>query len=120
MIKEYTIFNGDQLAQARPANTSTATLLDPVDNNLYIVYTVIIANVTGTAANASVYHDKDGTTYDQSTALLYQVSVPANDSTVLTFEKGLTIRGSGHLGIQSGTSSALTYSLYGIQIGEQG
>lgn len=120
MRKEYNIFNGNQLAQARPADTNTATFLDPIDNNLYIVYTIIIANVTGTAANASLFHDNDGTTYDQSTALLYQVSVPGNDSTIITFEKGLTIRGSAHLGIQSGTSSALTYSLYGIRLGEQG
>jgi hypothetical protein len=120
MRKEYTIFNGEQLAQARPANTSTATLLNPIDNNLYIVYTIMIANVTGTAANASVFHDKDGTTYDQSTALLYQVSVPGNDTTILTFEKGITVRGDGHIGIQSGTSSSLTYTLYGIKLGEQG
>lgn len=120
MKRDPVVFNGNQLAQLRPANTSTTTLLDPIDNSLYIVYTIVIANVTGTAANASLFHDLDGTTFDQSTALLYQVSVPGNDSTILTFEKGLTITPSGHLGVQSGTSSSLTYTIYGLKIGEKG
>ena len=120
MKDNYNIFNGDQLAQLRPANTSAAALLTPIDKYLYIVYTVIIANVTGTAATASLFHDKDGTTYDQSTALLYQVSVAANDTTIITFEKGLTIRDTGTIGVQSGTSSAINCTLYGIRLGEQG
>lgn len=107
---------GVQLAQARPTNTSTATLYTAPSGIKIEVTRVVICNTTGSAAAASLFHDDDGTTYDQTTALRYAKSVPANDSIELEFEigSGLFVSAGGSLGIQSGTGSALTYTLYGV------
>lgn len=117
---DVSVKNNKILAQLRPANTSTATAVTPLGKGLDIVYTLIIANTTGTAANASVYYDEDGTTYDQSTALLYAVPVPANDSTVLYFKGGIPLEQGANIGIQSGTSNALTFTFFGIRLLNQG
>lgn len=105
-------FDSKQLAQARPTDTNTATLYNPTI--LTNINTIIVSNTTGTAATYSIFWDNDGSTYDQSTALFYQVSLDANATDIIEFYRPLTmIDPAGNIGIQSGTSSAITYSLYG-------
>lgn len=106
---------GSQLAQARPADTNTATAYTAVMRTE--ISRITVTNTTGTAANMSIFHDDDGTTYDQTTALRYAQSVPANTSVDITSPSegaGITVTVGGSVGIQSGTSSALTYTFYGI------
>tara|TARA_Y100001937_G_scaffold63114_1_gene86616 strand:- start:44 stop:391 length:348 start_codon:yes stop_codon:yes gene_type:complete len=103
-----------QLAQVRPSDTN-ATLAFTATIKTEIT-ALFITNTTGTAATYSVYHDDDGTTYDQSTALYYQVSLGANETKTFTgnLGEGITLSAGGKLAVQSGTSSALTYTFYGI------
>lgn len=77
---------------------------------------IAICNTTGSAANASLYHDDDGTTYDQTTALMYAQPIPANSTVWVKAEAFgfITIKRGGAIGIQSGTASALTFTAYGI------
>lgn len=110
-----TFASGSQLAQSRPSGTSavsafTATLATEITR-------IVIANTTGSAANASVFHDDDGSTFDQTTALLYAVSIPANSTTMIESGgagSGITVKPSGQIGIQTGTGNALTFTIYGI------
>lgn len=107
--------SGFQLAQSRPANTNTATAYTAVMRTE--VLGVWICNTTGTAAAASVYHDDDGTTYDESTALLFAKSVAANDYIFVPFGAagtGIAVSAGGSLGVKSGTTSALTFTFYGV------
>ncbi len=104
------------LAQSRPANTSAANLYSPAANRRAIVSTIIICNTTGSAAVASVFADVDGTTKDQTTALIYAKSVAANDRLELLFEDGLELDEDGTIGIQSGTNDALTFTLLGREL----
>jgi len=101
-----------QLAQAMPTNTSTATLYTKPQNTTVYLNQLFICNTTGTAANASIFHDDDGTTYSAVTALRYAFSVAANTTTIMDLKIYMNTA-SGTIGIQSGTGSALTYTLYG-------
>lgn len=107
---------GSQLAQSRPSGTSAVTLFSAGSTRVEVTR-VVVANVTASAATYSLYHDDDGTTYDQGTALAYEVSLPANSWLVLDFEgmgSGITIQAGGAMGIKSGTASAITYTVYGV------
>lgn len=108
-----------QLGQLRPANTSAASLFSPPDARPYVFTKLLVTNTTGTAAAASVFHDTDGTTYDESTALLFGKSVPANDYILLDIADAGDYRVAGNVGVKSGTSNALTFTLYGLVVGER-
>ena len=101
-----------QLAQARPTDTNAATLYSRPQNTTVYLDQLFICNTTGSAANASVFHDDDGTTKDATTALRYAFSVSANTTTIMDLKMYMNTA-SGTIGIQSGTGSALTYTLYG-------
>lgn len=106
-------FDNKLLAQARPGNTSTATFYNP--SVITNVYTLIVCNTSVDTATYSVFWDDDGTTYDQTTALCYQIALPSHATEIINFgEMGLTMLDTaGNIGIQSGTASAITYSLFG-------
>lgn len=104
-----------QLGQIRPANTS-ATSLYTLGAKKQIWGTLLtVCNTTASATTWSVFHDADGTTYDQTTALVYQAAIPANTTYEWIFENyiPLIITG-GSIGVQSGTASALTFTLNGL------
>lgn len=78
---------------------------------------IIVCNTTGSAASYSIYHDDDGSTFDQTTALFYAVSLAANSTDVIDFGGaggGVMVSKTGQIAVQTGTGSALTFSLYGI------
>lgn len=77
---------------------------------------VIACNTTGSAAAASLFLDIDGTTYTQVTAIWYGKSVPANDSVEIDFHDGLELKSGGNLAVQTGTGSALTFTVIGREL----
>jgi hypothetical protein len=104
------------LAQAAPANTSVADLYSPATHKRAIVTMIVVANTTGSAANASVFAHASGNTKTAATALMYAKSIAANTVDVtLSFPDGLELDGDvdGTIGIQSGTNNAITYTLLG-------
>jgi hypothetical protein len=75
---------------------------------------ITVCNTTGSTAKYSVYHDDDGSTFDQSTALYYAVSLAANTTVeLMTYGPGLYVAKSGQIAVQTDTGSALTFTLYG-------
>lgn len=107
-----------QLGQLRPSDTSAASILN---NALpWEVDLIVICNVSSDTAGASIYHDADGSTYDESTAIFFNASVPAN--TVVHYEPEepiANVDANGNLAVKSGTASALTFTVYGRLLGER-
>lgn len=116
----FTQLAGVQLAQSRPSGTSAESFISSLDKSKFIVYTIIITNTTGSAANASLFHDANGTTYDQTTALLYAKQIAANDYLVLNLRDGVFMEDGSNIGIQTGTGSALTFTAYGVELAGSG
>lgn len=108
--------SGSQLAQLRPSNTNTATLFTATLGTE--ITSLVVANTSNASATYSVYHDNDGTTYDESTALYFTVSLNAYTSAIVLPSQGagtgFTVASGGSIGVKSGTSSAITYTLYGV------
>lgn len=106
--------SGFLLGQSRPNGTSALSLYDA--SLITEVTKIIVANVTGTDTTFSLYHDDDGSTYDENSALFFSVPIEGNTTVMLTADTlngGITLSPGGSLGHQSGTANALTFSAYG-------
>lgn len=103
-----------QLAQSRPSTTAVASIYTPGDGVQAVVKTVIICNQSAGAAAFSIYHDDNGTTYDQTTQLYSDSTITAGNTRVLTDE--LFIDSSGNVAVKTDVNSALTFTLYGDEV----
>lgn len=104
-----------ELGQLRPANTTAASLYSPPSNVIGMIEVIIVTNTTSGAIAARVFIDANGTTYDESTALLFDKSIAAND--FLRIEGPFYISNSaGNLAVRTATNSALTFSAYGKEL----
>ena len=104
-----------QLGQARENSTNAVSVYSPAASTTAVVKNITITNTTGSAVDASLFVDDDGTTYDESTALLYQKSVPANDYIEYTGFVAMNNE-NGNIAYQSGTANALTITIFGAEI----
>lgn len=104
-----------QLGQSRPSGTSAVSIYNPASGVTAIIKNIVICNTTGSPAKFSVYHHEAGTTYDQSTALCYQVDIQKNQT--ITIDSFMAMHNSsGHLAVQSDTGNALTFTVYGAEV----
>jgi len=101
--------------QLRPSNTTAATLYTATLKSE--VTRILIANTTGSAATFRLFHDDDGTTMDETTAIVWDNSIAAGayvDLQAYLDQAAITISAGGSLGCRSGTGSALTFSAYAV------
>ncbi len=107
-----------QLFQTRPAGTSAATAWTAPYFGQYKFTTIRATNVTASPVVVSIYHDDDGSTYDQTSALEYQVTLPANGSMTISNEVAGYSSG-GTVGVQTATGSAVNFTGYGSIANEE-
>jgi hypothetical protein len=102
-----------QLGQLRPANTTAASLY--TSSNTWVAKNLVICNTSSGLAKARVFYDASGTTYDETTALLWDIEVePGESAFVDNFFAGNSA--SGNFGVRTDTANALTFTLYGAVI----
>lgn len=108
------------LGQAR-GTTSLASIYSPGAGVRGRVATIIIANTSGANALFRLCLDGDGTTYDETTTLGWDV--PCNDGQVVQIDYGTYDDGalpinnsSGNLAVYSSVSSAHTFTVIGREI----
>lgn len=107
-----------QLGQLRPADTTAAALVTPVDTRGYTVDYINVCNVTTSPAYVYIYHDEDGVTYDETTALLWSVLVSAGET--LHFEAPISgYKGAGRIAVKTSVANAVTFTAYGERLGER-
>ena len=106
---------GRQLGQLRPADTTAASVFSPVAGQRAEITRIYVCNQTAGALQYRVFHDEDGTTYDETTALYFDISIPANN-TVGLFNLGLWMAdSSGNLGVRTSAGNGITFTVYGIE-----
>ena len=101
-----------QLGQLRPSNTTAASVFSPSERDRYIVKTIVICNVTSSTATYRIFHDEDSNTYNETTALAWDIPLAGNSSYVWEIEIYLNDP-SGNLGVRTGTADALNFTVYG-------
>jgi len=104
-----------ELGQLRPGDTNAATIYSPGSNIVARIVSIFVCETSGTARTFRIFLDKDGTTYDQTTALFYDSAVAANST--VQIEGGIFMENpAGNLAVRSSNASSLTFTVYGEEI----
>lgn len=71
-----------------------------------------VANVTNQSALVRIYHDDDGTTYDESTAIVWDLKITPGE--FLEVDHLFVNNSSGRVAYRSSVANALTVTVYAI------
>lgn len=101
-----------QIGQLRPVNTTPASLYSPAANTETIIHNVVICNTGAVAAVWRLFVDDDGTTYDETTALVWAGALGAGETDI--FEVKINMNNSdGNLAVRTDTNNAFTFTANG-------
>ena len=103
-----------QLGQLRPANTTAASIYSPGSGVTAIIRNITVTNVTNVATQFSLFHDDDGTTYDETTALFFEVDIPKKTTVQITAFTAMN-DASGNLAVKTETADSLNFTVYGAE-----
>jgi hypothetical protein len=103
------------LGQLRPADTTAAALYTKAQDAKVWLDQLFICNTTGTTATYRIFIDEDGSTYDETTALYWDVDLATKLSVVIDLKAYLDTT-DGSIGVRTGTNDALTFTLFGEEL----
>ncbi len=107
----------DQLGQLRPANTTETAIYTPRSGIIGYITHVIISNSGAGTIQYRLYHDKDGTTYDQTTQLAWDEDIATSSAPkIISFgDRGICIRNGGNFAVRTDTANDATFTVYGYE-----
>ncbi|MBT7628771.1 MAG: hypothetical protein HN597_03580 [Desulfobacula sp.] len=100
-----------QLAQARENSTNAVSVYSPGAGETVQIFAKV-ANTTAATAKVRVFHDNDGTTYDETTTIAWDVEIEPGQ--FLEIDKVFMDNSAGNLAYRSDTANALVMTVYGI------
>lgn len=104
-----------QIAQQQLTTTAATSIVSPAANQEVCIKAVRVANTSAGNVTLILYHDNDGTTYDDTTTVLPLTTIPAKK--IYTDGGDMTYflnDSDGNFAAKAGTASALTITLYGF------
>ena len=100
------------LGQVRPANTTAVSIHSP--DKFSILRGMFICNTSGAPAKARIFIDNDVTTYDETTAIFWDVEVATDSVIEVETLDGLSLNNpTANIAVRTDTNSALTFTLWG-------
>ena len=104
-----------QLGQARENSTNAASIYSPAASTTAIIKSLVVCNQSGARATFRIFLDDNGSTYDQSTAMFYDIPLPAN-TTIQIDTYWCMNNQSGNLAYRSSVANAITITVMGVEI----
>jgi glucose-6-phosphate dehydrogenase assembly protein OpcA len=101
------------LGQSNPSATTATTLYTVPSSTSSIVSTLSVANIGSTATTFRIAVRPAGDVLASKHYLAYDVSIPANDTTILTL--GLSLATTDVMTVYAGNAN-LSFSLFGTEI----
>lgn len=101
------------LGQSNPSATTATTLYTVPSATQSVVSTIVVANLTTTAATFRIAVRVAGATLASSQYVAYNITVGASDSTTITL--GLTLGAADVITVYASTAN-LTFSAFGSEI----
>ena len=101
------------LGQSKPSATTATTLYTVPASTQAVVSTIVIANLTASAATFRIAVRVAGATLANSQYVAYDVTVGASDSTALTL--GITLNATDVITVYASTAN-LTFTAFGSEI----
>lgn len=105
---------GTTLGQSRPSDTNAASIYSPPVNTFAQITRLLVCNTAATTQKFRIFLDHDGTTYDESTALFWDVVTPT-DTTVEIEGDWWMSDSAGNLAIRTDLASAFTFTVFGAE-----
>lgn len=102
------------LGQTNPATTANADLYTVPSGTATIVSSLVITNVTATAALVHVFVREAGATATTANSILYDVSIAPNS--VAAFTLGITLAASDIITVRSDTANAVAFHAFGSEV----
>ena len=103
-----------QLGQARENSTNAVSIYSPAVNTETIIKSIIITNTSGASATVRMFIDSNGTTYDETTAIAWDVDIPIDG----VWDREVTMcmnDSTGNFAYRSSVANALTITLNGVE-----
>lgn len=110
-------FTEKMLAQTANPGTSAVAHYSKQTNKISVVKRIYVCNKSAGATTFRIHFNNTGSSYTTSNALYYDVPINANSTIELDTFIALNTT-SGSIGIQEGSSSALVFTSYGIEVQE--
>lgn len=105
------------LAQIR-GQSAIASAYSPADGTRARIFSILVANTSGSSVDYQICIDDNGTTYTAATAIAW--NVPLNDGATKTFdfgERGVPLNESaGNIAVMSATNDAHTFTVIGEEL----
>jgi len=101
------------LGQSNPSATTATTLYTVPSATQAVVSTIVIANLTASAATFRIAVRVAGATLASSQYVAYDITVGASDSTALTL--GITLNATDVITVYASTAN-LTFTAFGSEI----
>ena len=105
---------GELLGQSRPANTTAVSIYSPVSGQHTKITRIVICNTASTTQKFRIFLHNTGTTYDESTALFWDIVTPTDTTVEIKAGWWLT-NPSGNLAVRTDSASAFTFTVFGIE-----
>lgn len=102
-----------QLGQVRATDTNAISVYSP-SGAIGVVTFISIVNVTTSVAFVYLYHDDDGTTYDESTCVGWKIPVSPQQPVYL--KCWFPIADGGNFAYKTDTANALVITLNGAEV----
>lgn len=100
-----------QLAQVRAATTANTDLYQSGPAETVQIF-IKICNTTSAPALVRVFHDQNGTTYDETTALVWDMKILPG--ALLELDHIFFNNAAGHIAYRTSVANALTATVYGV------
>jgi hypothetical protein len=104
-----------QLGQTRPSDTTEVSLYSPGANVTAVIKSIWVCNTTASPAAFRIFLDDDGTTYDETTAIFWDVAIAANTTIEINTFAAMN-NSSGNLAVRTSVGNALTFTVFGAEI----
>ena len=101
-----------QLAQATPPDTTAVSIYSPDRRDKFTLENIIICNTSASPVDYRIFVDNDGTTYDTTTAIAYDVSLAANTTDIIEVNMYMTDP-AGNLAVRTSSGNDLTFTVNG-------
>lgn len=110
--------SGQLLGQTLPSVTTPVTLFTN-DGSLIVEITLLMTAVVSGAANTdlSVYHDDDGTTYDNTTLIGTAQRGPTSEGVLFQAQhpgSGIMVKPGGSIGVAASVADDVNFTVYGV------
>lgn len=109
-------FTEKQLGQGRFNNTTANTVYTVPASTTTGITAVQLCNTTASDVTVRLFYVPSGGSADQTTAMLFDFNIPANDYHSFSPEKPHYLEAAGTIQFQNGTANGVTITVSGAEI----